>query len=292
MSLDPLAALMQPRSGSSGAKLCWFHAHGKCTKGPSCSFAHGVEEPKGALNTTTIAGCGEGHRTSKRAKDIPAQQTHSLNVTTPLHATSLGPLPNAAAQAPPSSHQAQAALQLAQAAVQHAQVAATLWSITHMAQALQDILLPASSPLLLQGACGIGHLAAPSQQSRVSLELAAWLDPPGGPAASQGGAGLPDPDATQSPGSSVQNDTGLPSTDSSVADSTPSDVESDGETWSSLVIKNTFLTIQPGECCFKSLRKVKTAPGVLGVLCQDGNLTEDDHLFGDLMGPRVRGVSA
>lgn len=151
------------------------------------------------------------------------------------------------------------AAQYAQASMQHAQAAAVLWSLVEMAQAtLDSTAAPAAAPQRLDLEyllnCQVAQIATSNvcgAGSDAGSPLSGFKHPQ---------------DALD--GSNVSTAGSTTGSQLSHADTPVCDVSSEAEydCEGELVVKNTFLSIEPTSNLCKSLRNCKTAPGVLSDL--------------------------
>jgi len=319
-AIDPLAALTGAPDDGSGKrlKLCWFYAHGKCTKGDGCSFAHAAlqagdaaerQPPEQRVQPSREEADKRG-AAGRRPQQAVVELAGALPAGPALRQPPSADGCGGCTMAAPGLSDAGVTTAFAHAALQHVQAAMTLWNISEMVRiatnaasmsapasfAGADSLVPVGYELAWPGLVDPGCLlqAQAAPQCGADAEFAVWytaaqcagghLDVPGVSGEIATDAQRPDgklvglsPDAA----SSALSTAGSGASEVDAADSS-SDAGSEAE--GHLVVKNTFLTIELAEGALRPLRRVGSAPALVGA----GALSSED---GRADGPAVRSSS-
>lgn len=345
-AIDPLAALTGALDDGSGKrlKLCWFHAHGKCTKGDTCSFAHAASQASDAVEREPPAQRVQplleeadhrgaaGTRPQQAVKRQAAVLLRGAAGKRPQQAVVelAGALPDSpgprqppgadgcggGTMAAPGAPDAGVTTAFAHAALQQMQAALALWNIAEMvrlAASAASVSVPAApaapeatvtTPSTLRATAAEFHLASFAGADPlvpVGYELA-WPVPvdQGYPLQAQAAPQFADAEFVVWPHTDAQCSGGHPgvpgmsgeiamvsqrpdrklgdlspnaaSSALSTAGSGASEVDladSSSDTGSEeaqglLVVKNTFLTIQLAEDAQRPMRRVGSAPALLG----------------------------
>jgi hypothetical protein len=302
-AIDRLAALTGTLDDGSGKrlKLCWFYAHGKCTKGHNCSFVHAAlqaseaaerQPPEQRLQPSREEADIRG-AAGKRPQQAVVELAGALPASLALRQSPSADRCGVCTMAAPGAPDAGVTTAFAHAALQHVQAAMTLWNIAEMVRvttsaasmsaptsfAGADSFVPVGYEPAWPGWVGQGYpqpaQAAPQRVECQDAELAFWDH-----AAAQcagGHLGVPclsgkiaadaqrpvikPADLSPDAASSALSTAGSGASEVDVADSSSDD---DSEAEGLLVVKNTFLTIELAEGAPRPLRRVGSAPALVG----------------------------
>lgn len=201
-AIDPLAALTGTLDDGSGKrlKLCWFYAHGKCTKGDNCSFAHAALQASEVAERQPPEQCVQPPQeeadnrgaVGKRPQQAVVELAGALPASPALRQSPNADRCGGCTMAAPGAPDAGVTTAFAHAALQHVQAAMTLWNIAEMVRvatsaasmsapasfAGADSFVPVGYEPAWMGPVGQGYplqaQAAPQRAECQDAELAFW----------------------------------------------------------------------------------------------------------------------